>query len=225
MAQRATGSAPTPPSGNPCPLVPATNSGGLVGLGGNVWGPAFLPGSNVQLPSFSYFGTQTSVSVPDGGGVLLGGVNGAGEGGNQFGPNRSAGSQIQSRQMQVGVQIHDMAELDAQVLAAAAPPKPAGPPDANALALRGAQASSAGNGAMSVAEARRLHEDPIRRPERRGPEMVRAWPAGRERRQAGYGQNLLPNGGPPRRRPPAGNRHPAPAWPGRRAGNRGGGAG
>lgn len=123
-----------------------------------VVGMGMFPGSSVQLPTFSYFGVQTSVSVPDGGGMSLGGVGGGAEGGNQFGPNRSSGSQVSSRQMQVHVQIHDMAELDAQVLAAAAPPKPAGPPDANALALQAARASSAGHAAMSVADARRLHE-------------------------------------------------------------------
>jgi len=120
--------------------------------------PAFLPGSSVQLPTFSYFGVDTLVSVPDGGGALLGGVNSAAGGGNQFGPNGSTAGHAQGQQLQVRAQILDMAELDAQVLAAAGPPKSAAPPDSRALALRAAQNSSAGRGTVSVTEARRLYE-------------------------------------------------------------------
>ena len=101
--------------------------GGGFGPGVN-FAPLNLPGSNVQLPTFSYFSVNTSVSVPDGGGALLGGMGGAGGGSNQFGPNRSMAGQTQAQQMQVHVQIHDMAELDAQVLAAAGPAKSAAPP-------------------------------------------------------------------------------------------------
>ena len=42
-------------------------------------------GTTVQLPSFSFFSVSTTVSVPDGGTVLLGGVKRLSEGRNEFG--------------------------------------------------------------------------------------------------------------------------------------------
>jgi general secretion pathway protein D len=42
-------------------------------------------GTTVQLPSFSFFSVATTVSVPDGGTVLLGGVKRLSEGRNEFG--------------------------------------------------------------------------------------------------------------------------------------------
>ena len=56
-------------------------------------------GTAVQLPTFSYFTTNTTVSVPDRGSVYLGGVNRAASGRNEFGApllpfrNRSFGTE------------------------------------------------------------------------------------------------------------------------------------
>ena len=54
----------------------------------------------VQLPTFNYFTVQTTVSVPDRGGAVLGGVNRASSGTTSrgFGPlrNRASGSSIGS---------------------------------------------------------------------------------------------------------------------------------
>ena len=46
---------------------------------------AQLP-ATVQLPSFSYFGVDTSVSVPDRGSISLGGVGRSSSGSTAFGP-------------------------------------------------------------------------------------------------------------------------------------------
>ena len=43
------------------------------------------PGTTVQLPTFSYVTVTTTVSVPDGGTVLLGGIKRLSEGRNEFG--------------------------------------------------------------------------------------------------------------------------------------------
>ena len=51
----------------------------------------------VQLPTYSFFSVNTTVSVPDGGSVLLGGVSRGQDGQNELGPpispfrNRSIG--------------------------------------------------------------------------------------------------------------------------------------
>jgi len=121
---------------------------------------AAIPGSNVQLPTFSYFGVATSVNVPDSGGALLGGVNRAGEGGKQFGPlggQRSGGAQAQAGGVQVRAQIHDMAEMDAAVLSAAGQAAATASRPAVSPALVSAQQSSAGRSALSVAEAKQQH--------------------------------------------------------------------
>ena len=54
----------------------------LAVLGGLVWSDGLLaqqqqqlPATTVQLPSFSIFSVNTTVSVPDSGGMYLGGVN------------------------------------------------------------------------------------------------------------------------------------------------------
>jgi hypothetical protein len=78
----------------------------------------------VQLPTFHYFTVQTTVSVPDRGGVVLGGVNRASSGSTSrgFGPlrNRASGSSIGASSASVHATIIDHAELDAEVLAEAA---------------------------------------------------------------------------------------------------------
>ena len=44
-----------------------------------------VTGTTVQLPSYAYISVQTTVSVPDGGTVLLGGIKRLSEGRNEFG--------------------------------------------------------------------------------------------------------------------------------------------
>lgn len=78
----------------------------------------------VQLPTFRYFGVQTTVSVPDRGGVVLGGVNSAASGSTRrgFGPfaNRASGSSIGASTASVHATIIDHREWDEAVLAEAA---------------------------------------------------------------------------------------------------------
>jgi hypothetical protein len=77
----------------------------------------------VQLPTFRYFSVQTTVSVPDRGGVMMGGVDRASSGSTSrgFGPlrNRASGSSIGSSGVSVHATIIDNNELDQQVLAEA----------------------------------------------------------------------------------------------------------
>ena len=82
------------------------------------------PATTVQLPSFSYFTVNTTVSVPDRGGVSLAGTNRAGDAVRTrgFGPLgiRSIASDRAANNVSVTATILDMAELDAQALAGAA---------------------------------------------------------------------------------------------------------
>jgi hypothetical protein len=80
----------------------------------------------VQLPSFSYFTTNTSVLVPDGGAAYLGGVNRAGSGstsrgipglgGLPFG-NRGSANYASGGGMQVTATIQDLHAMDEALLA------------------------------------------------------------------------------------------------------------
>lgn len=82
------------------------------------------PATTVQLPSFSYFTVNTTVSVPDRGGISLAGTNRAGDAVSTrgIGPlrNRSIASDRAANNVSVTATILDMAELDAQALAGAA---------------------------------------------------------------------------------------------------------
>jgi len=79
----------------------------------------------VQLPTFSFFTTNTTVSVPDRGGAYFGGVNRASSGSVRRGipglgarpfNNRGFGASRGAGGLQVVAQIHDMQELDDAVL-------------------------------------------------------------------------------------------------------------
>ncbi len=99
-----------------------------------------LPATTVQLPSFSIFSVNTTVSVPDRGGMYLGGVNRARDGSTSrgFGPfaNRGIGGDRMASGVSVQATIIDHDELDRAVLAeAAARRTPAGPDDAKAALL------------------------------------------------------------------------------------------
>src|SRR5262249_38062594 len=85
--------------------------------------PQVRPGvpTPVQLPTFSFFTVQTVVSVPDGGGMSLGGINRAADGSvtRGFGPlqNRALGSTRGASGASVHASIIDHQELDERVLA------------------------------------------------------------------------------------------------------------
>ena len=119
----------------------------------------------VQLPSFSSFGVNTSVSVPDRGSASLGGVGRSSNGSTAFGPsagrgNRSAGSSRSASRSSVHAQIHDAEAMDRQALARAkggqSGVKSNSEADAARRRLALARQSSAGQvPSGSVAEARR----------------------------------------------------------------------
>jgi hypothetical protein len=105
------------------------------------------PGTAVQLPTYSFFGTGTSVSVPDRGAAYMGGIKRAASGLNEFGTpllkvpgfrNRAMGMERSSMGTSVGVYIHDFEAMEEALLGgppssvAAMTPRPAG----SAYALR-----------------------------------------------------------------------------------------
>lgn len=81
--------------------------------------------TTVQLPTFNFFTVTTTVSVPDRGGTSLGGIKRSSDGRNEFGAplsplgNRSIGSERQAANMSVHVTIHNLDELDQDILARA----------------------------------------------------------------------------------------------------------
>ena len=82
------------------------------------------PAQVVQLPTYQFFSTDSSVMVPDHGTASLGGVTRSSTGSNQFGPpflpsNRSFGSQTGAAGARVSVMIHDFEAMDAALMAGA----------------------------------------------------------------------------------------------------------
>src|SRR5262245_46052416 len=92
-----------------------------------------LPATTVQLPSFSFFTVNTTVSVPDSGGAYLGGVNRARDGSTTrgLGPlrNRGIGAERAAGGVAVQATIHNLDELDRATLAEAAANRGAVDPD------------------------------------------------------------------------------------------------
>jgi len=80
------------------------------------------PATTVQLPTFSYFGTSTTVTVPDRGSAFMGGINRAQSGSRQFGApllpfgNRAMGSSRSAMGTRVSVWIHDFEAMDEALL-------------------------------------------------------------------------------------------------------------
>ncbi len=78
--------------------------------------------TTVQLPTYSYFTTNTTVSVPDRGSVYLGGVKRAATGRSEFGTpllpfgNRSIGTERSATGVSVSVYIHDFEAMDEYLL-------------------------------------------------------------------------------------------------------------
>lgn len=149
----------------------------LVGL---LAGPAFSQGPTVQLPTYSYFGTGTTVSVPDRGSVYLGGVKRAATGMNEFGSpllpfrNRSFGTERSASGAWVSVYIHDFDAMDEYLLNQPTPSRGAPLASSRPFELQGAGSAvardrwtqrlnaatqgSAGPMAMSLAELRAQHQ-------------------------------------------------------------------
>jgi hypothetical protein len=149
----------------------------LVGL---LAGPAFSQGTAVQLPTYSYFGTGTTVSVPDRGSVYLGGVKRAATGMNEFGSpllpfrNRSFGTERSASSAWMSVYIHDFEAMDEYLLSQPTPSRGAPLASSRPLELQGAGPAvardgwtqrldaatqgSAGPMAMSLAELRAEHQ-------------------------------------------------------------------
>ena len=115
--------------------------------------PQVPPGvpTTVQLPTFSFFTVQTVVSVPDSGGMSLGGVNRGGNGRVTLGLPKggASGSTGTAAGMSLRAQIIANHELDEQVLAEAAARRAAAvdPTAARAAALSKKTAGPAHNGA------------------------------------------------------------------------------
>ncbi len=76
----------------------------------------------VQLPTFSFFSVDTTVSVPDRGSASLGGISSSQAGSNQFGAplvpfgNRSIGSSSRVAGASVTATIHDFEAMDTALL-------------------------------------------------------------------------------------------------------------
>ena len=112
--------------------------------------------TTVQLPSYSTFGVNTSVSAPDRGSMSLGGGGRSSSGSTAFGPSRSYGRQSSASRTSVHARVHDLNAMDRQLLDQAR--KSYGKPSGSASRKTSGDASSAAAGPPgSVAEARRLH--------------------------------------------------------------------
>jgi hypothetical protein len=118
----------------------------------------------VQLPSYSMFGVNTSVSVPDRGSVSLGGIGRSSIGSTAFGPtaglrNRGFGRNLSGSVTSVRATIHDFDALDRATLQGATDPRMGrrslSAADQARRRLTAARQSSAGRVPGSVAEARR----------------------------------------------------------------------
>jgi hypothetical protein len=105
-------------------LIPFAICAGLVTQSALGQGPPPNAPTTVQLPTFSFFTVQTTVSVPDRGGALLGGLGRAADGSTSrgLGPlaNRASGSSRGANGMSVNATIIDRDEMDQAVLAQAA---------------------------------------------------------------------------------------------------------
>ena len=125
------------------------------------------PPSVVQLPSFSFFTVDTTVSVPDRGTASLGGIGRSSTGSTAFGPalgpaNRGFGSSMSANSVSVRASVHDFDALDRTTLNQAA----RGSGNSRAAKIPRGRAprppAAPGSSAQrvppgSVAEARRLH--------------------------------------------------------------------
>ncbi|MDA0833136.1 MAG: hypothetical protein O2955_08140 [Planctomycetota bacterium] len=85
-------------------------------------GPVWSQNLTIQQPVVEQFSVGTTVSVPDRGGIILGGVHRAGASRKSFGfsrPGTNTGTFSQGSSTSVHVWIHDFEEMDRAVLEAA----------------------------------------------------------------------------------------------------------
>ena len=77
--------------------------------------------TTVQLPTFSMFGVDTTVSVPDSGSTYLGGVDRASSDGNQLAARGAVWQPLhrqpaEASSMRVSAYVHDFQAMDEQLL-------------------------------------------------------------------------------------------------------------
>jgi hypothetical protein len=112
----------------------------------------------VQLPSFSFFGVDTSVMAPDRGSAYIGGVRRVSSGSTAFGPGlgprRAIGSSTSASQLRAKATIHDFAAHDEAHNEALLGNLQSSPDTAPA---RGDESSAARAPRGSLAEARRQY--------------------------------------------------------------------
>lgn len=118
-------------------------------------------GTTVQLPTLSTFETGITVWVPSGGAANLGMIGRAAEGAAQVGApglrgNVARGGNVGVAGAQVNAVVHDLQAMDEAIQAQGRAGGNA--PASQQQAAAAADASSAAQPAMSVAQARRLHE-------------------------------------------------------------------
>jgi len=118
------------------------------------------PATVVQLPTFSFFTVSTTVSVPDSGAGLVGGIRRSSSGHTAYGPfARGYGFGRQATRTFLGAQVHDLRSLDEALLAEAERAarddvQPA--PHPLRSRLNAAEATTASRPQGSLAQARRL---------------------------------------------------------------------
>ena len=128
----------------------------LLGDGSVALGQAPFAPTTVQLPTFHVFTVQTTVSVPDRGGMTLGGISRGADGRVVLGPlgNRSGGSSRGASGVSATATIIDNHEIDEAILASG------GKKAADALSVKAApiaahvKTSAASPAAGSVAAIR-----------------------------------------------------------------------
>lgn len=143
-------------------------------------GAAMAQGTAVQLPTYSYFSTNSTVVVPDRGSAYLGGVSRARSGANQFGTpllpfrNRAVGADASASSSSVLVTIHDFDWMDQFLLSQPTASYPNGLRTGGADVVQSRPGPSGarkdvhvGHPAASVAElrAQRLREEESRQQE------------------------------------------------------------
>ncbi len=121
-------------------------------------------GQALQLPTFGYSGVATTVSVPDRGGVIMGGVSTSSSSYNESGSplsplrNRAWGRSTTANTYSTHVYIHDFEAMDAELL---------GTPDA-----AGGSQSVVRNGSRSIPVRLTSTEAAPNRADRRAPTSV-----------------------------------------------------
>lgn len=161
-------------------------------------------GQAVQLPTYSYFGTGTVVSVPDRGSVYTGGVNRAASGINEFGTpllpfrNRSIGSERSASSVWTSVYIHDFEAMDEYLLGQAGGTSTPGlasrslPP--SSVAAAGRQLAPRSGVASRETWQARQSPQPISGPLARSVAELRSERAGEQQARIAEAQNLFERG-------------------------------